>query len=75
MSMALEIKLILVVLDVSFNGGHYTVIIKRRFFCTLIFAVFLPYLSTCLSNIEVIRHFMAEIQLLPVSENKGGTKI
>jgi len=29
----------------------------------------------CLSNIEVIGQPMAEIQLLPVSENKGGPKI
>jgi len=26
----------------------------------------------CLSNIEVIGQSVAEIQLLPVSENKGG---
>jgi len=32
MSMALEVmKLIFAVLDVSFNGGHYTVIVKRKF--------------------------------------------
>jgi len=30
--------------------------------------------SQCLSNIEVIGQSMAEIQLLPVSENKGGPK-
>jgi len=29
----------------------------------------------CLSNIEVIGQSMAEIQLRPVSENKGGPKI
>jgi len=29
----------------------------------------------CLSNIEVIGRSMAEMQLLPVSENKGGPKI
>jgi len=29
----------------------------------------------CLSNIEVIGQYMADIQLLPVSENKGGPKI
>jgi len=32
MSMALEVmKLIFAVLDVSFNSGHYTMIIKRQF--------------------------------------------
>jgi len=32
MSMALEVmKLIFAVLDVPFNSGHYTVIIKRQF--------------------------------------------
>jgi len=31
--------------------------------------------NLCLSNIEVIGQSMAEIQLLPVSENKGGHKI
>jgi len=32
MSMASEVtKLIFAVLDVSFNSGHYTVIIKRQF--------------------------------------------
>jgi len=32
MSMALDMmKLIFAVLDVSFNSGHYTVIIKRQF--------------------------------------------
>jgi len=40
MSTAFEMmKLIFVVLDVSFNSGHYTVVIKRQL-CTLIFAVF-----------------------------------
>jgi len=35
--MAIEVmKLIFAVLDVSFNSGHYTVIIKRQF-CTLNF--------------------------------------
>jgi len=29
----------------------------------------------CLSNIEVVGQSMAEIQLLPVSENKGSPKI
>jgi len=39
MSMALEVmKLIFAVLDVSFNSGHYTMIIKRRF-CTLILII------------------------------------
>jgi len=33
-------KLIFAVLDVSFNSGHYTDIIKRQIFVHLVFAVF-----------------------------------
>jgi len=48
MSVALEVmKLTFAVLDVSFNSGHYTVIVKRQFlyinicsFCTIFIYMF-----------------------------------